>query len=99
MDPKQAADYGIDVLDALADKWFEECGLTAMIKNVTSPMNLNRSVPPEVREKFKSRMESQMSAIVLQAFVEGALRGVDLVNDEIKELRALGKDLNRPQTT
>ena len=68
-----------------------------MIKNVTSPMNLNRNAPADVREKFKARMEAQISAIVLQAFVEGALLGVDLVNDELKTMRASGIDLNRPQ--
>ena len=97
MDAKQKAEIGLDVLDALADTWAEAVDLTSMIKNVTSPMNLTRSAPDDVREKFKARMEAQVSAIVLQAFIEGAMRGVDLVNDEIKQMRADGVDLNLPQ--
>lgn len=84
MDAQRKAEIAMDVLDGLADKWAEDIDLTSMIKNVTSPMGLTRSAPDEVRDQFKGRMEAQINAIVLQAFVEGALRGVDLVNDEIK---------------
>jgi len=87
MNAKRKAEIGLDVLDGLADKWAVDVDLTSMIKNVISPMNLNRSAPADVREKFKARMEAQVNAIVLQAYVEGALRGVDLVNDEIKSMR------------
>jgi hypothetical protein len=99
VDAKQKAEVGLDILDGIADKWAADIDLTSMIKNATSPMNLNRSAPDDVRRKFKDRMEAQISAIVLQAFVEGALRGVDLVNDEIAQMRAAGADLNRPQTS
>ena len=99
MDAKQKAEIGIDVLDGLADKWAIDVDLTSMIKNATSPMNLNGSAPDHVREKFRARMESQINAVVLQAFVEGALRGVDLVNEDLKSMRAAGIDLNRPQVS
>lgn len=87
MDAQQKADLGLDVLDALADKWAVDVDLTSMIKNVTCPMDLNKNAPENVREHFRGRMESQIYAIVRQAWVEGALRGVDLVNDELKKKR------------
>ena len=99
MDAEQKAEIGIDVLDGLADKWAIDVDLTSMIKNATSPLNLNRSAPDHVREKFRARMEAQINAVVLQAFVEGALRGVDLVNEDLKSMRAAGIDLNRPQVS
>ncbi len=83
MDAQQKAEIGIDVLDGLADKWAIDVDLTSMIKNATSPMNLSRSAPDHVREKFRARMEAQINAVVLQAFVEGALRGVALVNEDL----------------
>ncbi|MGA9855083.1 MAG: hypothetical protein WBR29_07400 [Gammaproteobacteria bacterium] len=80
MDATQKAAIGLDILDGLADKWAADVDITSMIKNVTRPMNLTRNAPMDVREKFKARMEAQISAIILQTFVEGALRGIDLVN-------------------
>jgi hypothetical protein len=67
-------DMSLAKLDALADVWAEEVNLTAMIKNVVSPMRLNRNAPKEVREKFTARMEAQIDAIMRQAFIEGAVR-------------------------
>lgn len=96
MDAQAKADLGIDILDGLADVWVEEVNLTSMIKNVTSPMGLNRSAPDDVRQKFRDRMEAQIDAIVRQAFVEGALRGVDLVNDD---LRSLGITVPKSEST
>ena len=87
LDAKHKAAICLDILDALADKWAADVDLTSMIKNATSPMNLNRNAPDDVRQKFKDRMEAQISSIVLQAFIEGAMRGVDLVNDELKQGR------------
>jgi hypothetical protein len=96
VDAQAKADLGIDILDGLADVWVEEVNLTSMIKNVTSPMDLNRSAPADVRQKFRDRMEAQIDAIVRQAFVEGALRGVDLVNDD---LRSLGITVPKSEST
>lgn len=86
MDAQAKADIGIDILDGIADAWAEDINLHSMIKNVTSPMGLNRTVPDAVRDKFRNRMEAQIDAIVRQAFLEGALRGVDLVNDDLRSL-------------
>jgi hypothetical protein len=86
VDAQAKADIGIDILDGIADAWAEDINLHSMIKNVTSPMGLNRTVPDAVRDKFRNRMEAQIDAIVRQAFLEGALRGVDLVNDDLRSL-------------
>lgn len=81
MDAKATADMQLDVLDGMADVWAEEVNLTSMIKNATSPMDLNKSAPPEVRQRFRDRMEAQIDAIARQAFIEGAHRAVCMVQD------------------
>jgi hypothetical protein len=63
-------------LDGQADQWAEEVNLTSMIKNATSPMELNRNAPDSVRHRFRLRMEAQIDAIVRQAFIEGSLRAL-----------------------
>ena len=65
----------LSILEAKADEWAEEVGLLFMIKNVTSPVLLTRKAPDAVRERFKQRMESQMDALLRQAFIEGMYRG------------------------
>lgn len=87
---KAKADHGLAILDALADKWAEECNITAMIKNIVSPMRLNRNAPAGVREDFIHRMEVQMDAIIRQAFQEGAYRAIAGLQDEKAEMKRLG---------
>lgn len=95
---KAKADYGMDVLDGMADAWAAEVNLTSIIKNATSPMRLNRNAPNDVRESFAHRMEVQIDAIARQAFIEGAFRAITGLQDERKRMRELGikkSDLNR----
>lgn len=75
--PHLRADISLAKLDAITDQWHEECSITAMIKNACSPMNLTKNAPPEIRAKFKARMEAQIDAIVRQAFLEGMVRAID----------------------
>lgn len=91
MDADRRVEMQMDVLEALADAWAEEVDLTAMITNATSPMKLHRSAPSDVRDRFHDRMKSQLFAIAQQAFIEGAYRGVMLVNDELRALSAREK--------
>lgn len=67
-------DRALTRLEAQADTWAVECNLPGMIKNIVSPMRLNRNAPDDVREHFTGRMESQIDAIIRQAFIEGAYR-------------------------
>lgn len=92
------ADYSLAVLDGIADKWAEDINLTAMIKNATSPMNLNNAVPRDIKAKFKNRMEANIDAIVRQAFIEGACHALCGLQDERKAMKARRikrKDFNR----
>jgi len=84
VDAKRRAEMQMDHLEALADAWAGEVNLADMITNATSPMRLNSGVPKDVRQKFHERMKSQIFAIAQQAFIEGACRGVDLVNEELR---------------
>lgn len=76
-----STDRAIDILDGLADKWAVDVDLHSMIVNLTSPMGLNSTSPPDVRERFRLRMEAGIDAIVRQAFVEGAYRMVTGLQD------------------
>ncbi len=98
-DPKLQADHALAILDGLADKWAEETNLTATIKNAVSPMNLNSNAPPDVRGRFKERMEQQIYAIARQAFIEGMYRAVTGLQDERKEMVRLGIDLDHVSHT
>lgn len=82
MDDETKVQRQMDHLEALADAWAEEANITAMVNNVTSPMNLNAKAPADVKRKFHDRMNSQIFALMQQSFIEGAVRGVDLVNEE-----------------
>lgn len=73
IDPK--TDRAMARLESLADIWAEEIRLVDTIKNVTGPMKLNRDAPESVRDNFRHRMESQIDALMRQAFIEGAYRG------------------------
>lgn len=87
MDAAKKAEMQMDHLEAMADAWSEEVDLVAMVTNATSPMNLNSNAPTDVRTKFHERMKAQVFAIAQQAFIEGACRGIDLVNDELRKLK------------
>lgn len=76
----EKAELALALLDGQADQWAEEVNLTSMIKNATSPMDLNRNAPQSVRDRFRLRMEAQIDAIARQAFIEGAMRA--LLNQE-----------------
>lgn len=92
------ADHGMAILDALADKWAAEVDLTSMIKNATSPMELNRNAPDDVRQKFRLRMEAQIDAIARQSFIEGSYRAITGLQDERAEMKRRGitrRPLNR----
>lgn len=62
-------------LEGEADKWAEEIGLTAWIKNIVQTGRLNRNVPDNVREQFIHRQEALIDAFVRQVFAEGFMRG------------------------
>lgn len=87
MTPETRAAMRMDVLEAMADAWAEETDLTSMVTNASSPMLLNRNAPDDVRLRFHERMNSQIFAIAQQAFIEGACRGVELVNEELRKMR------------
>ncbi len=87
MDAERRAQMQMDHLEALADAWAEEADVSGMVTNVTSSMKLNRNAPDEVRDKFHERMKSQMFNLMQQAFIEGAARGIALVNDEIRQAK------------
>jgi hypothetical protein len=72
-----ATERAMDQLDALADAWAVEVKLPELIKAATSPMDLNRSVPNDVRHRFRNRMEAQIASIVHQAFIEAYMRAGD----------------------
>lgn len=79
--PEAKAEIQMHVLDGMADAWIAEVDLTSMIKNATSPMDLNKNATANVKEKFRLRMEAQIDAIARQAFIEGAHRAVCMVQD------------------
>lgn len=70
----ERTDRAMTRLEARADEWSVEVDLPAMVRNVVSPMRLNKNAPEAVRENFTARMEQQIDAIVKQAFIEGAYR-------------------------
>jgi hypothetical protein len=72
-----ASERAMDRLDSLADAWAIEIGLPQLIKAATSPMGLRASAPEAVRTHFRGRMESQIDAIVRQAFIEAYMRAGD----------------------
>lgn len=80
-DPGMKAEMQLHILDGMADVWAEEVDLVSMIKAATSPMDLNKNVPPDVKEKFRLRMEAQIDAIARQSFLEGAHRAICMVQD------------------
>ena len=88
MTPEQIVEMQMDNLEAMADAWAEEVGLTAMITNATSPMLLTTKAPADVRANFHDRMKSHVFNLLQQAFIEGAVRGIDLVNSELRSLRS-----------
>jgi len=71
---KAEADISLAFLEAQADVYAEKLGLPQLIKDLTSPMNLDKNAPDEVRKQFRARMESQIYAMFLQSFIEGAVR-------------------------
>jgi hypothetical protein len=85
VDAERKAEARMDHFEALADAWAGEVNLAGMITNATAPMNLRADASTDVRQKFHDRMKSQIFAIAQQAFIEGAARGVDLVNDELRK--------------
>lgn len=90
-DPQTIADMQLNVIDAMADAWAAEVNLSAMIINATSPMRLNRNAPDDVRDRFHKRMIEQIDAIARQCFLEGAIRVLDLAEEEIRRIK------NRPR--
>jgi hypothetical protein len=79
MSPEEKAERQLDHLDVMADAWAEEVNLAMMIENMTSPFDLSRAAPADVVKQFRSRMKEQINAIALQCFVEGAVRGIDMI--------------------
>lgn len=69
-----ASERAMDRLDAMADAWAVEIDLPALIKAATSPMDLKPSAPPQVRDRFRGRMEAQIDAIIRQAFIEAYMQ-------------------------
>jgi hypothetical protein len=83
-----AVDREMDILDAFADKWAQDCDLLGMIKNISHVINLNKNSPENIRQKFRLRMEAQIDAIIRLAFVEGAYRAItELENQQIAVLK------------
>lgn len=87
MTDDQRVQMQMDHLEALSDAWAEEAKVTEMITNATSPMDLNANAPPDVRRQFHERMKSHIYDLMTQAFIEGAVRGIDLVNAELRTKR------------
>lgn len=85
MDAERRAQAQMDHLEALADAWAGEVNLASMVANATSPMDLNAGAPPDARQRFRERMKAQVFALAQHAFIEGAVRGIALVNDELRQ--------------
>lgn len=70
---EEKAERALDALEGLADKWAADVRLIDMIENAVSPMRLDKNAPDDMREHFTGRMKDQISAIVRQAWTEGAV--------------------------
>lgn len=90
MTDQQKADYCLSLLEGMADKWSADVDLPSMVRAACSPMDLNSRAPKAVKQRFKSRMEAQIDAIVRQAFIEGAYRAITGLNDERRALERIG---------
>lgn len=70
-----AVEQVLAAVDALADAWAVEVGLTSILKNISSPMELRPFPGGAERLRFRNRMEATTDALVRQAFMEAYLRG------------------------
>jgi hypothetical protein len=84
MDDQTKADMQMDHLDAMADAWAEDCNLAGMIENITATFDLSRTAPREAVQEFRSRMKEQINAMILLGFVEGAHRGICMIQGDQK---------------
>lgn len=80
MDDQQRADMALDQIEAESDAWAIEVHLMPTIKRIAHVSRLAQTVPRATREKMISRQEALMDAMMRQAFIEGALRTLDLMN-------------------
>lgn len=78
--PEQTAacERVMDGLEAQADIWADEINLVLIIKNIgAASRGLTDRMPPDIREGFINRQESNIDALVRQAYLEGFMRGGD----------------------
>lgn len=86
-DDERKAGEAIDALEAESDQWAERVNLLASIKHVAHISRLAQTVPIAAREKMISRQEAMLDALMRQAFIEGAMRAVDVIRESEQEAK------------
>ena len=71
-------------LESESDVWAENVNLLASIKHIAHISRLAQTVPLAAREKMIGRQEAMLDALMRQAFIEGAFRAVDVINESKK---------------
>lgn len=74
----------IDQLEAESDAWAERVNLLASIKHIAHISRLSQRVPLATREKMIARQESMLDDLMRQAFIEGAVRAVEVMAEHSK---------------
>lgn len=85
MTPQQRADIALDQMEAESDAWAEGVNLNASIDHIAHISRLAQTVPLAAREKMIHRQKVLLDALMRQAFIEGAFRAVDFINNNSKE--------------
>jgi prophage DNA circulation protein len=78
-DDERKASEAVDALEAESDRWAEQVNLLASIKHIAHISRLAPTVPVAAREKMIARQEALLDALMRQAFIEGAMRAVDVI--------------------
>ena len=77
---ERKASEAIDAIEAESDIWAVEVGLMVSIKQIAHVSRLAPKVPHATREKMIARQEALMDALMRQAFIEGAVRAIEIRN-------------------
>lgn len=80
-DDERRASEAIDALEAQSDQWAEQVNLRASIEHISHISRIANHVPMAAREKMIGRQKSLLDALMRQAFIEGALRAVDMIQE------------------
>lgn len=72
---RQECALAIGALETLAEKWAVDVNLPGIAKNLAQVSRLAPRAPDNVREEFIARQETQIAAMIEQAWIEGALHG------------------------